>query len=109
MRGESFNLKNDKGRSVANQLFVLTSEGGRGFRSYETDICHYSKDGVLRLNVSYLKKDLSGGSNTTMKYLYMFLRNHCGFVGLGGIKDLRSLVLNDPKVLVVGEDYFKSL
>lgn len=68
-------LINDRGNAVANQ-FVITGGGSITFQSYKTKIA-VLKDSTVTLGVNW---DLS---NTTIKHLYIFLRdfahlNVCG-------------------------------
>ena len=102
-----FNLVNERGNSVANQFVEVGVDGCMTFKSYSTYICSYNPSTKeLFLNVTYLKHDLSGGSKTTMKHLYHFLRKHCGFVGLCSKKEFSCMVLNDSKVSMVCDSFF---
>ena len=61
-----YQLINDKGNSARNQ-FVVEKDGKTYFQSYKTMIAEVNKDKVT------LSKDWHY-SNTTLKHLYIFLR-----------------------------------
>ena len=62
------------GRTVANQ-FVITTNKGAFFQSYRSIIAKIDKKGQVYLSSSW------DYSQTTMKYLYQFLREY-GWYGL---------------------------
>ena len=59
----------NKGNAVRNQ-FIIVDENGVTFQSYSTTICTI-KNGKVSLN-----RTMWHYSNTTSKYLYMFLRQN---------------------------------
>lgn len=68
------NLVNDNGNPTKNQ-FLLESENGKFFQSYDT-ICARLHNGEVSLNVDYFGEHFTNSSNTTRKYLYVFLRDY---------------------------------
>lgn len=64
-------LVNDRGNNAVNQ-FVITTEKGIYFQSYESMICKY-------LNGILFVTPLWDYSNTTRKHFYIFLRRYTHF------------------------------
>ena len=63
------NLTNDRGNKAVNQ-FVITTENGVFFQSYDSMICKY-------VNGQVYVTPLWDYSNTTRKHFYIFLRDYC--------------------------------
>lgn len=59
------------GRAVANQYCVITDDGTRYFRSYNSNICRIAPDGTIYLDEYYWNY-----SKTTSKYLAQFLETN---------------------------------
>lgn len=76
------------GREVANQ-FAITTKNGTFFQSYSTLIAKLDTKGKVTLSSDW------NYSNTTSKYLHVFLKEYCGYYGqklsasfiMGKIKD----------------------
>jgi hypothetical protein len=64
------NLLNDRLNRAANQ-FVITTENGIFFQSYESMICKFH-NGRLYVTPKW------NFSNTTRRHFYIFLRDYCG-------------------------------
>lgn len=63
-----YNLINDNGRPAANQI-VISYNGVTTFESYGTPICDVTDKGKVFLNKTFWDY-----SRTTLKHLYIFLR-----------------------------------
>jgi len=70
-------LVNDRNNYAANQ-FVITTNNGVFFQSYETPCAKYA-NGRVYLNKDYFGEEFFGGSKTTNKHLYIFLVDYCCF------------------------------
>lgn len=80
-------LINDNGNPAARQ-FVIESPSGHGkyFQSYNSVVCHLSGNNIiLSLDWEY--------SNTTMKHLYIFLRQN-GYYTYNSAKAVRKAIQN---------------
>lgn len=70
-------LKNDKLNYATNQ-FVITTNNGVFFQSYETPCAKYHNDRVY-LNKNYFGEEFTGSSKTTNKHLYIWLHDYANY------------------------------
>lgn len=91
-------IVNDKMNYAANQ-FIIKHKGETFFQSYGTICAKISKNKKVFLNKSYfVDKNLTGGSSTTNKHLYIFLRDN-GFPFIRNKTDVRQEIENGSFVL----------
>ena len=76
-------LINNNGNYATNQ-FIIKTKKATYFQSYDSIICKLDgKNIILSMNWDY--------SKTTMKHLYMFLRQY-GYYSLASAKDIRKAI-----------------
>lgn len=82
-------LVNDRNNYAANQ-FVIIGTTATFFQSYKT-VCAKYQHGRLLLNRNYFGENFNGGSATTNKHLYIFMRDYTRF-NVWGKKDVLDLI-----------------
>lgn len=95
-------LKNDKFNYAANQ-FVITTNNGVFFQSYETPCAKYA-NGRVYLNKNYFGEEFTGGSKTTNKHLYIWLHEYANYYRSEcNTKDIRKAI-KDGHIIMVAEE-----
>ena len=95
---EIIQMVNDRMNHAANQ-FIIKHKGETFFQSYKTMCAKISKNKKVFLNKEYfIDSNLSGGSKTTNKHLYIFLREN-GFPSIRNKKDVTEEIENGNFVL----------
>lgn len=74
--------------------FVLYNKNWYIFQSYNTTIAKFNRNNLK----TYLDKYIYNGSKTTMKHLYIFLKNYCNFSSTLNKKILLSLCEDKQRV-----------
>lgn len=87
------NLIGLKGNAVANQ-FVIETENHIYFQSYSSVVAKYNKN-----SKEIVLSDYWNYSNTTIKYVYQFLRKHC-YTYVTNKKDVLGMIKNGAIQLV---------
>ena len=91
------NIINERGNSAANQ-FIIKTDKAVYFQSYNSVVCKL--DGVNIVLSSYWDY-----SKTTLKHLYIFLRQH-GYYTLCSTKEMRKAI-KDGRVIELGVSSLK--